>query len=592
MAKNSLFDIGSNKDFVIFTNNSEDMFNTGDELGPDIILDQGPTSKVVDIGNIGNIASGIKVEMADESPIDFGNTNGYGYASNGNNTNAYGSNGYDANGYGSNGYDANGYVANGYGSNTPKNLNNGFGENNYTNNYGNNNSNIYDTNGYANGYANAPSNNIKKQSRQQRQEISKIPSNASDATIEAEPITERKISKNKKISRPEETQQSMPEQVNFDFDDLLDNRKLRPVINDTSSVGEESHSTIRASGGYEYPEIPPSPGYKSEPVEFPTTFQNDRAKQQENKNQYQREQPPQEEQPTSKYANEEDEKMDLLLKLKALETRKGITLSRHFNIKSSLEELRMEYRNQSKALEAAASIKMMKRGLIFCVTGIEFLNRKYDPLNIKLDGWGEDIMENIMDYDGILERLHEKYGDRGQMEPEIELVLALGASAFYFHLNHTLFKTAMPQFTNVLKENPNVLNGLMGVVKEASKRNQSVPVAANDINGPSNVGGNMQSPGLDIGGILGQLGITPGVLNDFAKNIGNPPPPPQSTRDFKEPPVSDLYRKMVESSQSRNDDALSVSSDLSDSKSIGKAVISPLPKGKKGTGGGKVIKLL
>ena len=35
------------------------------------------------------------------------------------------------------------------------------------------------------------------------------------------------------------------------------------------------------------------------------------------------------------------------------------------------------------------------------ITGIEFLNNKFDPFDIKLDGWGEQINENIDEYDDI-----------------------------------------------------------------------------------------------------------------------------------------------------------------------------------------------
>ena len=38
-----------------------------------------------------------------------------------------------------------------------------------------------------------------------------------------------------------------------------------------------------------------------------------------------------------------------------------------------------------------------------------FLNNKFDPLDLKLDGWGESIHENINDYDDVFEELHEKY---------------------------------------------------------------------------------------------------------------------------------------------------------------------------------------
>ena len=39
--------------------------------------------------------------------------------------------------------------------------------------------------------------------------------------------------------------------------------------------------------------------------------------------------------------------------------------------------------------------KMLMAG----VTGLEFLNNKFDPFSIKLDGWSESVNDNIFDYD-------------------------------------------------------------------------------------------------------------------------------------------------------------------------------------------------
>ena len=55
--------------------------------------------------------------------------------------------------------------------------------------------------------------------------------------------------------------------------------------------------------------------------------------------------------------------------------------------------------------------------LIALVTGIEFLNTKFDPFDIKLEGWSENVHENVNDYDDVFEELHEKYKSKAQMAP-------------------------------------------------------------------------------------------------------------------------------------------------------------------------------
>jgi hypothetical protein len=403
--------------------------------------------------------------------------------------------------------------------------------------------------------------------------------------------------------------------MNLGFDDLLDGRKLKPasdILDEAASIGGDSQSTIKHAGD-DYLNAPNSPDYGSlKPVAqsppdspLPSTFQKDRERRKtERAPSTMQEAPPQVYDEVPKYINEDDEKMDLLLKLKSLEERGKITLSKHYNIKSSIDEIRMEYRNQTSILEAQASINFMRKGLIFCTSGLEYMNRRFDPVGAKLDGWGESIMENIMDYDGIFERLHEKYKGSMQMEPEMELLFALGGSAFQYHLSQTFFKSAIPQLGQVLRENPAVIQGFMNVAQEAARRNQGgqmhmgmqVPVQVPGVMPANEVGvgvgpmGGMQSPNIDFGTLLGQVGITTGVLSDFAKTMGNPPPPPQATRDYREPPVNDLYRQMVQQQQDQSD-VLSVASETSIGRNGTKAVITPIPTTRRG-GGGNVIKLI
>ena len=60
---------------------------------------------------------------------------------------------------------------------------------------------------------------------------------------------------------------------------------------------------------------------------------------------------------------------------------------------------------------------------------MEFLNNRFDPFDVKLDGWGEQINENITDYDDIFSELHDKYKSKASMSPELKLLFQLGGSA-------------------------------------------------------------------------------------------------------------------------------------------------------------------
>jgi len=160
-------------------------------------------------------------------------------------------------------------------------------------------------------------------------------------------------------------------------------------------------------------------------------------------------------------------KQDLLIKIAALE-KKGFEFSKKFNMTSNYEEMEFEYSKIKKFIESQAGIKFARRCLMACVTGIEFLNKKFDPFNIKLEGWSENVMENVDDYDNIFEKLHEKYSSKAEVAPEVELLLMLGGSAFMFHLTNSLLKG--PAMSNlVAQNNPNFMASMMGAMSQGMK---------------------------------------------------------------------------------------------------------------------------
>jgi hypothetical protein len=166
-------------------------------------------------------------------------------------------------------------------------------------------------------------------------------------------------------------------------------------------------------------------------------------------------------------------KQDLLIKLQALE-KKGFEFSKKFNMTSNFDEMEFEYLKVKKFIETQAGIKFARRCLMACVTGIEFLNKKFDPFNVKLEGWSENVMESVDDYDNIFEKLHEKYSSKAEIAPEIELLLTLGGSAFMFHLTNSLLKG--PNLSNVMAQNnPNFMQNMMGAMSQGMKEMNKPP---------------------------------------------------------------------------------------------------------------------
>ena len=69
-----------------------------------------------------------------------------------------------------------------------------------------------------------------------------------------------------------------------------------------------------------------------------------------------------------------------------------------------------------------SSLKFQKRLLMAAVSGLEFLNREYgDYMGMHLDGWSNQVYATLPEYDGVMERLWEKYRNKVQAPPELEV---------------------------------------------------------------------------------------------------------------------------------------------------------------------------
>jgi hypothetical protein len=135
--------------------------------------------------------------------------------------------------------------------------------------------------------------------------------------------------------------------------------------------------------------------------------------------------------------------------------RKGISGTK-MTPANSLDEINAEVsrRKDSKGLEA--SLRFQRSMMTTVTSGMEFLNNRYDPVGVKLDGWSESINENIEDYDEIFEELYDKYKDRTKVAPEVRLIMSLGLSAAMCHLTNTMFKSNMPGMDDILRKNPDL----------------------------------------------------------------------------------------------------------------------------------------
>ena len=217
-----------------------------------------------------------------------------------------------------------------------------------------------------------------------------------------------------------------------------------------------------------------------------------------------------EEQPSEGYTSIEEEKADILNKLSRLE-KKGFNVNKRLNAYSSIIELRTEIKRIMYGIETEQSIKFSRRMLIACVTGVEFLNKRYNPFDVQLEGWSESVMENVDDYDGVFEELYVKYRNKVAVAPEIKLIMMLGGSAMMFHLTNSMFKSAIPNMNDVLKQNPDLVKNMMNAVKNTQQRAAPQdpterPASPVDIRTGRR---EMKGPGLDISSLMGGIMMPP-----------------------------------------------------------------------------------
>jgi hypothetical protein len=201
-----------------------------------------------------------------------------------------------------------------------------------------------------------------------------------------------------------------------------------------------------------------------------------------------------------------NEKKEILYQLDRLRS-KGIKVPYDFNMNSNLNDMRSSYERLKREREIDASVRFQRKMLMGFVTGTEFLNNRYNPFSVELDGWSEQIHESVDDYDDIFEELHDKYKSSGSnMAPELRLLISLGGSAFMFHLTKKMFSSSeLPKVEEVLNNNPELMKkfqeaSAMEYMKGKTNSNSRPTPMPSRNNNNNNLGG-----GRDIFGMVSNL---------------------------------------------------------------------------------------
>lgn len=155
----------------------------------------------------------------------------------------------------------------------------------------------------------------------------------------------------------------------------------------------------------------------------------------------------------------------------------GVAEVSDYTIDSDIEEMRMELRTLQEDQMMTNGIESCRTALNTVTTGLEIMNKKYNPFDLDLDGWSQSIFKSIERYDTVLERLVKKYGKRvSAISSEIQLMLMLCGSAASFCFTKSMMKAAQPTMTRIAEENPELVRKMMQGMAPAAAQPQEVPV--------------------------------------------------------------------------------------------------------------------
>jgi len=246
---------------------------------------------------------------------------------------------------------------------------------------------------------------------------------------------------------------------------------------------------------------------------------------------------PEEIEPTPPFATLADERADLMFKLTRA-GRNGIQV-RSFGYNADIRDLRSEVARAKAEQDVTASIAFQRQILMTICSGLEFANRKFSYMDLELDGWSENMMDDIGKFDTVFEKLHAKHAGRISMPPEVQLILMIGGSAMTWHLTRTMMgvksKAAAEEDEKKKKKSKRrrryeTSESESESDREVERRRYSRPKQrARKPSPPERQPREMKGPGFDVGGMMG-LG---GMMGSMMPQIPVPDLAPQFTRPVK-----------------------------------------------------------
>lgn len=165
-------------------------------------------------------------------------------------------------------------------------------------------------------------------------------------------------------------------------------------------------------------------------------------------------------------------KMHMLRQLGEL-AQAGVKLSQNYSMAHDYKTMKFEYELHTGIRAKSNAVSWMSGMMILMVKGVEMLNDNYNPFDIKFENtWSNNVSTDINSYYDVLGEIYEKYTKPGQkMAPELKLFLMLSGSAITIQM-HKGIKKLIPQVSQNLNDDPNMVENLRKDAELRQKREQ------------------------------------------------------------------------------------------------------------------------
>jgi len=149
-------------------------------------------------------------------------------------------------------------------------------------------------------------------------------------------------------------------------------------------------------------------------------------------------------------------KRGMLKKLDEWHEKGLIKHSSRFDIESDYDEVEDEYETALEDKRTKDSVKLQGWWFMTMINSLEYANTVFNPFDLNLDGWGEQINEDLDSYEEIFSELHDKYKG-GKLAPELSLLLRIGFSGAVLNFSNKALSSATPAFNDVIKQSPELM---------------------------------------------------------------------------------------------------------------------------------------